>query len=130
MIQRTMSERSLKFRTCLSVGTFSAMASESVCGRRGQVRSECLTCTFRASCCNACLSQAQVQAFVGSSVRNGEKGEGSKGGMKRYGGIIVMLSQSLTLIRKVTWIRRITLLRLQPLCVMPPCMKSLTALAK
>ena len=27
-----------------------------------QVRSECLTCTFRASCCSACLSQTQVPA--------------------------------------------------------------------
>ena len=36
----------------------------------GQVRSECLTCTFRASCCSARLSRAQVQAFPGSSVRD------------------------------------------------------------
>ena len=28
--------------------------------RSGQVRSECLTCTFRASCCSARLSRAQV----------------------------------------------------------------------
>ena len=34
--------------------------------RSGQVRSECLTCTFRASCCSARLSQAQLPA--GSSV--------------------------------------------------------------
>ena len=33
-----------------------------------QVRSDCLTCTFRASCCSACLSRAQVPAFDGSSV--------------------------------------------------------------
>ena len=26
----------------------------------GQVRSECLTCTFRASCCSARLSRAQA----------------------------------------------------------------------
>ena len=37
--------------------------------RSGQVRSECLTCTIRASCCSACLSRAQVLAFAGSSVR-------------------------------------------------------------
>ena len=30
----------------------------------GQVRSECLTCTFRASCCSARLSRAQVSAFA------------------------------------------------------------------
>ena len=36
--------------------------------RSGQVRSECLKCTFRASCCSARLSRAQV--FVGSSVRD------------------------------------------------------------
>ena len=28
--------------------------------RSGQVRSECLTCTFRASCCSARLSRALV----------------------------------------------------------------------
>ena len=32
-----------------------------------QVRSECLTCTFRANCCSARLSRAQVLAFAGSS---------------------------------------------------------------
>ena len=31
--------------------------------RSGLVRSECLTCTFRASCCSARLSRAQVPAF-------------------------------------------------------------------
>ena len=36
--------------------------------RSGQVRSECLTCTFRASCCSAHLSWAQVLAFAGSAV--------------------------------------------------------------
>ena len=30
-----------------------------------QVRSECLTCTFRASCCSARLSWAQVPTFAG-----------------------------------------------------------------
>ena len=39
----------------------------------GQVRSECLTCTFRASCCSARLSRAQVSAFAGSSVRDRKK---------------------------------------------------------
>ena len=34
----------------------------------GQVWSECLTCTFRASCCSARLSRVRVPAFVGSSV--------------------------------------------------------------
>ena len=33
-----------------------------------QVRSECLTCAFRASCCSARLSRAHVPAFAGSSV--------------------------------------------------------------
>ena len=48
--------------------------------RSGQVRSECLTCTFRASCCSARLSRAQVPAFAGSSVRDrGKKGEGIRG---------------------------------------------------
>ena len=46
-----------------------------------QARSVCLTCTFRASCCSARLSRAQVQAFAGSSVRDREKkGEGVRGG--------------------------------------------------
>ena len=31
-----------------------------------QVRSECLTCTFRASCCSARLSWVHVSAFAGS----------------------------------------------------------------
>ena len=35
-----------------------------------QVRSECLTCTFRASYCSTRLSRAQVPAFAGSSVRD------------------------------------------------------------
>ena len=41
--------------------------------RSGQVRSECLTCTFRASCCSARLSQAQVPTFAGSSVWDRKK---------------------------------------------------------
>ena len=49
--------------------------------RSGQVRSECLTCTFRASCCWAHLSRAQVPAFPGSSVQDRKKkrGEGVRG---------------------------------------------------
>ena len=34
------------------------------------IRSECLTCTFRASCCSAHLSRAQVPALAGFSVRD------------------------------------------------------------
>ena len=46
----------------------------------GQVRSECLTCTFRASCCSARLSGAQEPAFASSSVWDREiKAGGSKG---------------------------------------------------
>ena len=41
----------------------------------GQGRSECLMCTFQASCCSTHLSWAQVPAFAGSSVWEG----GSKG---------------------------------------------------
>ena len=36
----------------------------------GQVRSECLMGVFRASCCSARLSWAQVPAFDVSSVRD------------------------------------------------------------
>ena len=42
--------------------------------RSCQVRSECLTCTFRASCCSARLSQ--VPAFTGSSIRDRKTGGG------------------------------------------------------
>ena len=35
-----------------------------------QLRSECLACTFRANCCSARLSRAQIPAFVGSSIRD------------------------------------------------------------
>ena len=35
-----------------------------------QVGSECLTGTFRARCCSACLSRAQVPDFAGSSVQD------------------------------------------------------------
>ena len=47
-----------------------------------QARSECLFCTFRASCCSARLSRAQVPiafAVAGSSVRDrGKKGGGGE----------------------------------------------------
>ena len=50
-------------------------------------RSECLTCTFRASCGSARLSRTQVPAFAGSSVRDrGKKGGGSKRGTAFTGG--------------------------------------------
>ena len=39
--------------------------------RSGQVRSECLTCTFRASCCSACLSRAQEKNVGGGSKGGG-----------------------------------------------------------
>ena len=55
--------------------------------RSGQVRSECLTCTFRASCCSARLSRAQVPAFADSSVRDrGKKGGRELGGTACTGG--------------------------------------------
>ena len=34
----------------------------------GQVRSECLTYTFRANCCSACLSQARVPAHFSEGI--------------------------------------------------------------
>ena len=47
----------------------------------GQVSSKNLTCTFRASCCSARLSRAQVSALVDSSVRDRkQKGEWTRGG--------------------------------------------------
>ena len=53
-----------------------------------EVRSgQCLTCTFRASCCSARLSRAQVQAFhrfldLGQEKKGGggSNGEGVRGG--------------------------------------------------
>ena len=55
--------------------------------RSGQVWSEFLTRTFRASCCSARLSWTQVPAFVSSSVRDrNKKGEGSKGESACIGG--------------------------------------------
>ena len=48
--------------------------------RLGQIRSECLMWTFRASCSTR-LSRAQIPSFTGSSVRDRKKkGGGSKGG--------------------------------------------------
>ena len=50
---------------------------------------QCLTCTFRASCCNARLSRAQVQGFAGSSAqdrktgREGVRGTACTGGYKQ-----------------------------------------------
>ena len=45
------------------------------------VRSGCLTCSFRASCCSACLSRAQVPPFASSSVQNKikKRGDGVRG---------------------------------------------------
>ena len=55
--------------------------------RSGQVKSECLTCTFRASCCSARLSLGTGTAFVGSSIRDRRKrGEGVKGDRPCTGG--------------------------------------------
>ena len=48
--------------------------------------SECLTCTSRASCCSARLSQAQIPTFASSSVRDQKKGGGSKGGLLALAG--------------------------------------------
>ena len=42
-------------------------------GQSGQVRSECLMCTFRASWCSARLPRAQIPAFAGSSIRERKK---------------------------------------------------------
>ena len=44
--------------------------------RSGQVRSECLTCTFRRSCCSTRLSRTQVPA----SGTGTKRGRGCKGG--------------------------------------------------
>ena len=61
--------------------------------RSGQVRSECLTCTFRASRCSARLSRAQVPAFAGSSVqdRKQKKGDGVRGDRLHYYIIIIII---------------------------------------
>ena len=47
--------------------------------RSGQVRLECLTCTFRASCCSARLSRAQVPAVPLSGTGGGGEGGGVRG---------------------------------------------------
>ena len=47
--------------------------------RSGQIRSECLMCTFRASCCSARLSWVQVSAFTGSSVQDNKNIRGGEG---------------------------------------------------
>ena len=50
--------------------------------RSGQVRSECLTCTFRASCCSARLSRTQVPVpLSGAEKKNGGGGGGGGGGI-------------------------------------------------
>ena len=38
--------------------------------RSGQVKSECLTCMFRKSCCSARLSRTQILAFASFSVHD------------------------------------------------------------
>ena len=43
-----------------------------------QVRSECLMCTFRASCCSARLSRSQVSAFAGTGNKRGEGVRGDR----------------------------------------------------
>ena len=61
----------------------SKIEPNSPSGQVRSVRSECLTCTFNASCRSTSLSQAQVPAFAGSSVRDRKKkggGEGVRGG--------------------------------------------------
>ena len=54
--------------------------------KSGQVRSECLMCTFRTSCCSVRLSRAQVPAFSGSSVRGRTKREEGVRGIACTGG--------------------------------------------
>ena len=49
-------------------------------------KSECLTCTLRASCCSERLSWAQVSILTSSSVRNREKrGDGVREYERCYG---------------------------------------------
>ena len=75
MAENGLALRETRYR-CLHTGTARLqcqLQAQPVCQssgqvRSGQVRSECLTCTFRASCCSARLSRAQVPAFAGSSV--------------------------------------------------------------
>ena len=49
---------------------------------KGFISAQCLTCTFRASCCSAHLVRAQVWAFADSSVWDRKK----KGGGDDDGG--------------------------------------------
>ena len=60
-------------------GRFTQSVNPAVVYTIGQVRSECLTCIFRARCCSSRLSRAQVPDFAGSSLRDREKRGGSKG---------------------------------------------------
>ena len=63
--------------------------------RSGQVKSECLTCTFRAITFSTCLSQAQVLAFAGSVQDRKTKGGGSKGACPgRYKGVQAVRPES------------------------------------
>ena len=56
--------------TLITIEKCITIALESTMSLKGQVRSECLTCTFRASCCSARLSWTQVPAFAGFSLRD------------------------------------------------------------
>ena len=53
--------------------------------RSGQVRSECLTCTFRRSCCGTRLSRTQVPAS-GTGTKRGRGCKGGGGGTACIGG--------------------------------------------
>ena len=67
-------QRLLLGRTFTSV----LLSAAQLRGRSGQVRSEGLKCTFRASCCSACLSQTQVPVpLSGTGKKRGER-EGRK----------------------------------------------------
>ena len=46
-----------------------------ICISEALVISDCLTCTFRASCCSARLSRTQILSFACSSVRDKTKSE-------------------------------------------------------
>ena len=52
---------------------------------KGQVRSECLTCTFRASCCSARLSRARHWRVQGSTTSPTGIGSMPEGGLMCYG---------------------------------------------
>ena len=53
-------------------GHYAVCSHCSTALRSGQVRSVCLTCTFRASCCSARLSRAQVP-LSGTGENSGER---------------------------------------------------------